>query len=387
MAFIVKRETTQPRSLIVKRDAIFKIFRDFWSNTLGNFWNLTSNPYNKKISNFNVTYAGGQVDINWGEGIDPNIPSNTNIDHTFGITTEGISIFPKNGANITYINCGTSSPPLGGTIGISGFPNLQEFICNYNNITAVTGYTQNSNMKIIDFSDNLVTGSIPNLNALSSTLENFICHRNRLSGPIPSLSNFSNLKNFSCFNQAPNGLTGPIPSLNGLTNLINFTCHTNLLSGPIPSLAGLTNLEDFTCDRNQLTGFIPSLNGLSSLKIFNCRNNLLRGSIPSLNGLNNLQLFHCWNQFGVQKLTGFNGGPISNTLGDFQAQNNQLTSGSVNEILAAFVAAARTTGTPVASGTCILNLGGAGNFRPVGQGITDVTTLRNRGWTVTTGVL
>jgi hypothetical protein len=51
------------------------------------------------------------------------------------------------------------------------------------------------------------------------------------------------------------------------------------------------------------------------------------------------------------------------------------------------VAAGRTTGTPVVSGTCILNLGGAGNFRPTGQGVTDVTTLRNRGWTVTTGTL
>jgi hypothetical protein len=78
---------------------------------------------------------------------------------------------------------------------------------------------------------------------------------------------------------------------------------------------------------------------------------------------------------------------VSNTLGDFRANDNRLNSMTVNKILSAFVAAGRTTGTPIVSGVCILNLGGAGNFRPTGQGITDVTTLRNRGWTVTTGIL
>ena len=72
-------------------------------------------------------------------------------------------------------------------------------------------------------------------------------------------------------------------------------------------------------------------------------------------------------------------------MGHFQAQTNQLTQSSVNALLSAFVAAGRTTGTPVVNGTCILNLGGTGNYRPTGQGVTDVTTLRGRGWTVTTG--
>jgi hypothetical protein len=90
--------------------------------------------------------------------------------------------------------------------------------------------------------------------------------------------------------------------------------------------------------------------------------------------LNNLQIFQCF----TNQLTGFEGGPVSNTLGTFQAQVNQLTSAAVNAILAAFVAANKTTGTR------ILNLGGVGNGAPTGQGITDKATLISRGWTVTT---
>jgi hypothetical protein len=117
-------------------------------------------------------------------------------------------------------------------------------------------------------------------------------------------------------------------------------------------------LEDFYCQANQLTGSIPSLSGLSNLEDFRCHQN---------------------------QLTGFAGVSVSNILGIFQAQTNQLRARAVNSILAAFVAAGRTTGTPILNGTCVLNLGGTTNSRPTGQGVTDVTTLRNRGWTVTTG--
>ena len=129
MAFIVKTETAQPRSLIVKRNAIFKIFPDFWSNTTGNFWNLIHNPYQKTITNFNIGYVGGEVEVNWGESTSESILNNTNINHIFGITRSGISIFPKNGADIQGISCGTSSPLLSGTINISSFPNLIGFTC------------------------------------------------------------------------------------------------------------------------------------------------------------------------------------------------------------------------------------------------------------------
>ena len=85
----------------------------------------------------------------------------------------------------------------------------------------------------------------------------------------------------------------------------------------------------------------------------------MSGNIPSLSGLNSLQFFHCWNQLGTQRLTGFDGGPVSNTLGNFQAQNNQLNQSSVNGILSAFVVANSSL-----TGAKILNVGGTGNVAP-----------------------
>jgi Leucine-rich repeat (LRR) protein len=274
-------------------------------------------------------------------------------------------------ASITAINCGTSSPKLGGTIDISDFPNLQQFICNNNDITAISGYENNANLTTIQFLQNKVTGVIPPLSGLSN-LQEFRCGTNQLTGPIPSLSELSNLRFFGC---GVNQLTGPIPSLSELNNLRVFNCDTNQFTGPIPSLSGLSNLQEFRCFTNQLTGPIPSLSELSNLREFRCGTNQLTGPIPSLSGLSNLQVFGC----SINELTGFDGGSVSITLGNFQAQNNQLTSTAVNAILAAFVAANKTAGTR------IINLGGTGNAAPTGQGLVDKQTLLDRGWRTATG--
>jgi Leucine-rich repeat (LRR) protein len=286
----------------------------------------------------------------------------------------GISLILQNNPTVTQINCGTSSPRLGGTINLSAFPNLQEFRCNNNDITAISGYENNANLRNIQFQENLVTGSISSLSGLSN-LQDFRCSANQLTGPIPSLSGLSNLQVFRC---SANQLTGLIPSLSGLNILRVFYCHTNQLTGPIPSLSGLSNLQDFRCSANQLTGSIPSLADNPLLSIFRCHRNQLSGNIPTLSANTALEIFECYTQQGVTRITGFDGGSVSNTLGRFEAQSNQLTSTAVNAILAAFVAANRTAGTRV------LNLGGAGNAAPTGQGITDKATLVSRGWTVTT---
>jgi Leucine-rich repeat (LRR) protein len=339
----------------------------------------------------------------------------------------GISLILQNNPNVTAINCGTSSPRLGGTIDLSQFANLTEFICQGNDVTSIAGHTTNNNLIKLDFDDNKVTGSIP-IYPANSALTYLNCQGNPLTGPIPSLLSFPNLTNFYCANCqlsssippilshpnlkvfycSDNQLTGSIPALP--SSITHCTFYNNQLTGPIPSVSGSTNLSLFYCFGNGLTGSIPSLNGLTKLMDFRCQGQTgvtkLRGSIPSLNDNNSLILFACsaneltgsipnlTNNIKLEsfycdrnQLTGFAGGSVSNTLGQFEAYNNQLTSTVVNNLLSAFVAAGRTTGTPIVNGTCILNLGGAGNFRPTGQGVTDVTTLRGRGWTVTTGIL
>ena len=272
-----------------------------------------------------------------------------------------ISITPQFGnSTVTAINCGTSIPRLGGTIDLSAFPNLQQFACNSNDITALSGYAQNSNLINVQFYNNKVTGPIPTLSGLTG-LQTFLCFSNLLTGPIPALSGLRNLQNFQCYS---NQLTGPIPTLSGLTGLQTFICQDNLLSGPIPALSGLTNLVDFRCKNNPLGGSIPSLSGLNNLQNFQCQinslvgtipaltgfpvlntflchANQLTGPIPSLNGLSAMQDFRCWSNL----LTNYAGGSVSNTLGNFQAHSNQLNQSAVDAILSAFDATTRTTGT------------------------------------------
>jgi hypothetical protein len=260
----------------------------------------------------------------------------------------GITLIPSNGFDqITEINCGTSSPKLGGSIDLSSFPNLVTFICTNNDIITITNYDNKPNLRTIRFFDNKIIGSILNLDN-NIQLRDFRCYNNLLTGSIPSIINNTQLRNFHCY---LNQLTGSIPSLSANTQLIGFFCWGNQLTGSIPNISINTQLTEFFCYSNQLTGVIPSLSANTQLVGFRCQSN---------------------------QLTGFAGGSVSITLGNFQAQTNQLPATAVNDILAAFVAANRITGTRV------LNLGGTGNAAPTGQGLTDKQTLINRGWTVTT---
>jgi Leucine-rich repeat (LRR) protein len=300
-----------------------------------------------------------------------------------------ITIYPLYDNNkITSINCGTSSPKLGGKVDISSYPNLTTFICIGNDITSLSGYNNNSNLKNLQFGLNKISGQIPSLTKLNS-IEKFECHENQFTGSIPSLSGLSNLQLFYC---QENQLTGSIPSLSGLSNLRYFSCQENQLTGSIPSLSankllnnfqcqnqlgttkltgsipslsGLINLGVFFCHDNQLTGSIPSLSGLINLARFYCHDNQLTGSIPSLSGLMKMIDFHCY----INQLTGFDGGSVPNILGNFQAQNNQLTSTAVDAILSAFDATTRTTGTR------ILNLQSGNNSAPSYTGGVTTTSL------------
>lgn len=369
--------------------------------------------------------------------------------------TTSLSITPVLGnSSVVAINCGTSSPRLGGTINISAFPSLTGFTCRNNDITNISGYGANTVLEVFDCQDNAFAGTnifetlsnkpnlrifnwsavranqYPNLlgtfpdfsantklellylnnTALSgsnisfatlSSLRLLAVQFNRLSGPIPplftgtinnpnlvdvnlgnsasfrftgSIHELSRFPNLLLYSVATNSLTGSIPSLSGATKLQRFFASDNQLTGPIPSLNGCTALNVFHCFTNQFTGSIPELYSNISLQDFRGQTNQFAGSIPSLSACTVLNTFQCENN----QLDGFAGGSVSNTLDIFTANINQLPSSAVNDILAAFVAANRTTGTR------ILNLGGAGNSAPTGQGLVDKATLISRGWTVTT---
>ena len=111
----------------------------------------------------------------------------------------------------------------------------------------------------------------------------------------------------------------------------------------------------------------------TALTVFYCYANQLTGSIPSLSSNTALTVFHC----SSNQLTGFTGG-VTQTLGYFDASTNALTLAAVDSILAAFVAANRTTGSRE------LYLQGGTNAAPSAAGLADKATLVSRGWTVLT---
>jgi hypothetical protein len=212
-----------------------------------------------------------------------------------------------------------------------------------------------------------LTGSIPNI-VLNPLLVEFNCHSNQLTGPVPSSVGIIGFTNYFCYN---NQLTGSIPILNN--NIQRFDCNSNQLSGSIPNLNNNVLLRIYACQDNQLTGSIPSLNNNTLLQDFRCQTNQLTGLIPSLSANTSLEIFFCLNN----QLTGFVGGSVSINLGNFQTQNNQLTTSAVDAILAAFVAANKTTGTRT------LNLGGTNASPTGGVNNPDKLTLESRGWLVT----
>jgi hypothetical protein len=352
------------------------------------------------------------------------------------MSTRTISLKPENGAaTITAIDCGTSTPKLGGTVDVSAFPNLTSIRCKSNGITRFQGYGPLTNLVSIEMGDNAFGAAQGNFETLSNkpNLETISFYAtiglqyNSWTGSFPDLSQNTQLKNVLINNTS---LTGNNLDLSMLTKLELLPIQFNLLSGNFPILptgansklkaihfgsrggsSSYTNstaplltdhpncadfvysnnnvtgniqpipprIKNFWCDANFHTGSIPSLAG--KLWRFNCQNQRgatkLSGDIPNLANVLDLSRFWC----DRNQLTGFaTGGSVPSNLGNFQANNNLLTSAAVNAILAAFVAAGRTS----ASGTCILNLGGTGNAAPTDQGLTDKATLISRGWTVTT---
>jgi Leucine-rich repeat (LRR) protein len=145
----------------------------------------------------------------------------------------------------------------------------------------------------------------------------------------------------------------------------------------VPTLSGTidvspyTNLDFFSCSFNDLENFIGS-EGILNLKELYLNYNQLSGTIPNLSNNISLQRFECYNN----KFTDFNGS-VSNTLGEFRADSNLLTTSAVDAILSAFVQANRT------SGVRSLNLGGTGNASPSPAGILNRNFLvGSLGWTV-----
>jgi Leucine-rich repeat (LRR) protein len=243
-----------------------------------------------------------------------------------------ITIRPNSGnpETVTAINCGTSTSDakLGGSIDLSPFTNLQSFICKFNGLELLNGYSNKGALVTIDCEGNSIFSSIEDLSGLTS-LEAFNFQTNNFFGEFPNLQGLTNLKYFRVFNNNLSGkisdlsglsnleilnygnnpnIIGPIPpSLNTLQKLSVFQCYSTGTSDSIPPINNLTNLTRFYTYRTpNIIGDIPVLTGLTKLRFFACYESGHTGNIPELTGLAALEEFECYknNLEGTIQLNG-----------------------------------------------------------------------------------
>lgn len=143
-------------------------------------------------------------------------------------------------------------------------------------------------LRLLDASENLLSGSIPPDLGDVKSLVYLDLSRNQLQGQIPS--GISYLKYLKYLSLANNNLTGTIPtSFVQLHSLEVLKLSSNSLSGDIPQgLVNLKNLTVFMLDNNKLSGRIPSgLTNVRSLSSFNVSFNNLSGPFPLSNNMMN----------------------------------------------------------------------------------------------------
>ncbi len=153
------------------------------------------------------------------------------------------------------------------------------------NLSALT------NLSVLDLSTNQLTGQIPNLDAFTNLTILFL-GTNQLNGSIPSLATLTNLTTLDLYE---NELTGTIPDMSALTNLTWLILADNQLEGQIPDLSPLTELTILGLSENLLEGQIPDLSALTKLTTINLGNNQLEGQIPALGALSDLESLNLGN--------------------------------------------------------------------------------------------
>lgn len=149
-----------------------------------------------------------------------------------------------------------------------------------------------------------------------------------------------------------NGLTGMFPDVQKFVNLATIWAYTNTLTSAPASFSKCTKLVDVFLHYNSITGATPEFSGCTTLNMLNLSHNAFTSYTSQLYA------------------------PVCTSI---RFEVNQLPAASVNLLLAdvALGMAGR-----LANGT--LNVDGAGNAAPTGQGLLDKATIEARPWTCAT---
>lgn len=136
-------------------------------------------------------------------------------------------------------------------------------------------------LKSLDFSENAITGSLPETIPENNVLEYLSFRGNAISSTIPDT--ISNLRALTHLDLESNSLTGEISkSLGDLKDLTYLFLGINPLTGGVlpDEFSALTALRELSMEDIQLEGTIPEWIGdMTGLRLLDLRHNQLTGSI------------------------------------------------------------------------------------------------------------
>ncbi|KAG8381239.1 hypothetical protein BUALT_Bualt06G0101800 [Buddleja alternifolia] len=152
-----------------------------------------------------------------------------------------------------------------------------------NNISGLINFLcQIRNWELIDLSDNMLSGPIPNCFTNFERLKYLNLANNRFSGEIPYL--FGNLSALSLLHLRNNSFSGGLPiSMRNCRNLRMIDLGENRFTGELPTWMddSFSMLIVLILRSNQLYGSIPSnLCGLANIQILDLSSNKIIGAIP-----------------------------------------------------------------------------------------------------------
>ncbi|KAK9289278.1 hypothetical protein L1049_017754 [Liquidambar formosana] len=141
--------------------------------------------------------------------------------------------------------------------------------------------TESSSLVTLSASNANVVGSMPDLFGSFPNLQNLRLSYNNLTGSLPPSFAGSQIQNLWLNNQLM-GLSGTIDVLGTMNQLSQVWLHKNAFTGPIPDLSNCTNVFDLQLRDNQFTGVLPSsLMTLPRLVNVTLQNNMLQGPLPA----------------------------------------------------------------------------------------------------------
>ncbi|KAK1412636.1 hypothetical protein QVD17_34039 [Tagetes erecta] len=155
-----------------------------------------------------------------------------------------------------------------------------------------------SNVRWLDFSNNLLSGHVPPTNkTMNPILEYVVLSENRFSGNIPI--HFFKVPSIRVLDLSYNLFSGHLPQMDGTMNSsLNYVILSrNDLAGSLVRLCNVSTIRVLDLSHNKFVGRIPRcLGNLINLEIIDLTNNTITGVVPSpLGHLYRLTTLHLHN--------------------------------------------------------------------------------------------